>query len=350
MPMLPIKIYDTDKIAIVAPHPDDESIGAGGLLSLFSHQCTVILMTDGRHGDSKVNPEVLKQIRYDEFQSVITKVNCRSINMEFEDGTLMGIQSCFDRVDFAEYTKVFLPAADDNHPDHMAACLYALDRIRQQGLTDIEVYQYEVHLPLHQATHYLDISESIDVKVDLIDTYQSQMKIHDYPSQVRALANYRACQNNFSGKYHEVYLKTTLELNLAEDLYVEQEKRIEKLSQSNRIYSKWIDIQIKNKKFCEYLKQIETRNIAIYGWGDIGRKLYWSLQSTDINVRYIIDKNITDTGVESLEVRFPKANDMPVDMVIITVIGSCDAIQNELLSLNYQHVVSLNSILEEMLL
>ena len=52
MGIYPLVIKETEKILIVAPHPDDESIGTGGLLSLYSNQCDVIVMTDGRYGNT----------------------------------------------------------------------------------------------------------------------------------------------------------------------------------------------------------------------------------------------------------------------------------------------------------
>ena len=48
-----MRIQENDKLLIVAPHPDDESIGCGGLLSLYGKQCDVLLLTDGRLGKSK---------------------------------------------------------------------------------------------------------------------------------------------------------------------------------------------------------------------------------------------------------------------------------------------------------
>ena len=51
LPNLPkikkLEIRPTDKICILAPHADDESIGCGGLLALYGKQCDVVLLTDG---------------------------------------------------------------------------------------------------------------------------------------------------------------------------------------------------------------------------------------------------------------------------------------------------------------
>ena len=50
--MQPVKlsIKENDKILVIAPHPDDECIGVGGVLSLYPELCTVILLTNGSRG------------------------------------------------------------------------------------------------------------------------------------------------------------------------------------------------------------------------------------------------------------------------------------------------------------
>lgn len=52
-----INIKCDDKILIIAPHPDDECIGCGGLLSLYPEKCSVVVMTDGSQGNINVVPE-----------------------------------------------------------------------------------------------------------------------------------------------------------------------------------------------------------------------------------------------------------------------------------------------------
>ena len=348
MPILPIDISEKDQIAIIAPHPDDESIGTGGLLARYSSQCTVILMTDGRHGDENVEPRLLRDKRYGEFHSIIESLEAKCIVLDYEDGSLLGTPSCFDKIDFTNFTKIFLPCADDNHPDHMAACQYAQDRIREQGMFGMEVYQYEVHLPLHSTTHYIDISDVIDQKVQLITSYQSQIDVHDYPNQVRSLAHYRGCQNNVTGRYLEAYLRTPLATDLTDERILEQEKRLEKAVQLNRLLSKWIDLSIQQIKLSDYFINTGKKCVIIYGWGSLGKKVYNGLVSYGIEVRYVLDKNVTQSGIADLEVHPPRNEDASVDAVLVTALGDFLNIKYSLEVFGYRNIISLDSVLEEL--
>ena len=79
MGIYPLVIKETEKILIVAPHPDDESIGTGGLLSLYSNQCDVIVMTDGRYGNTEIPPDQMREIRKKEFCQAMKKAGRLSL-------------------------------------------------------------------------------------------------------------------------------------------------------------------------------------------------------------------------------------------------------------------------------
>lgn len=73
--MEPLYIKKTDKILIIAPHPDDECIGPEGLLLLFKKLCQIIVCTDGSIGQDEFSTDLCKHIRHEEF------LNERSISI-----------------------------------------------------------------------------------------------------------------------------------------------------------------------------------------------------------------------------------------------------------------------------
>ena len=51
-----ITFREDDRIAVVAPHPDDECIGVSAALIFAPKQTDIIVMTDGSHGNPEVEP------------------------------------------------------------------------------------------------------------------------------------------------------------------------------------------------------------------------------------------------------------------------------------------------------
>ena len=69
-----INIDEKARILIVSPHPDDETIGCGGILAKYGSQCDVVVLTDGRLGmstEKKQSEEELAEIRKREFESAM---------------------------------------------------------------------------------------------------------------------------------------------------------------------------------------------------------------------------------------------------------------------------------------
>ena len=65
-----LNIDKEDKILVVAPHPDDETLGAGGLLALYNH-CDVIVVTDGRMGNPEWNADKTVRVREKELEEAM---------------------------------------------------------------------------------------------------------------------------------------------------------------------------------------------------------------------------------------------------------------------------------------
>ena len=349
MAVIPINITQSDRLVIIAPHPDDECIGAGGLLSLYSEICDVIVLTDGRQGQKNTACEAIKEIRKEEFINEMNYARVHSYRMlGYEDGALLQHTDCLQEIDFTPYTKIFIPWGDDNHPDHTAAYLSAIERIKQQHITNAEVYQYEVHVPFHDATHMLDITLCIENKVKLIQFHKSQVSSVDYDQIAKALGKYRACQCNLPEKYLEVYLQTDIaHCSLKQEIAV-REKTLQKYIQFYRVLLRWLKAVQEGTNIEEYLEVRGIKSVAIYGYADIGELLCNELLKSDIKVAAILDKRDIQSPIPDLQILKPSEGDRAVDAVVVTAVYYYDEICAELKALGYKNIISLQKIVEEL--
>ena len=343
MGVLQLNVEKTDRILIIAPHPDDESIGVGGLLLSYPKQCDVIVMTDGRYGSKGVSPEKISIIRNKEFHQAMDMARVNSYKMfENADGMLMQNKDCFRNVEFALYTMVFLPNPNDNHTDHTAAFEYALQEIKKQGVKGVKVFQYEVHTPLNDINTYLDISNIIQKKQTLVACHASQMKIHQYDKQINVLAQYRGLQNEMEGKYLETYREVSIEIEESEKIKIERE--LAKYTQFTRILSKWITLREHSDAISSYLIRNGYKTVAIYGFGQIGKMLYDELKDSKCRVKYVIDRN-GNVRADGISVCTLDKQLEEVDVVVVTAVFYYQEIAIELLKKHSLQSISLEKIL-----
>ena len=79
-----LNLKDCDRILVVAPHADDECIGCGGLLLKYAAQTDVLLLSDGRYGinrnDPNASPEETRILRQKEFHAVMSFLKIRKLS------------------------------------------------------------------------------------------------------------------------------------------------------------------------------------------------------------------------------------------------------------------------------
>lgn len=135
---------------VVAPHPDDETLGCGGLIALKRAQGTavhVVILTDG--GDAPT--------RRTEALAALTALGVHAANVTFlggEDGSLASLDGA-PRASMAarlaelltaqDVQEVFLPHRADVHSDHEAAYRLLLDALAQAGSAATQ-WQYAIWL------------------------------------------------------------------------------------------------------------------------------------------------------------------------------------------------------------
>lgn len=193
---VPLEIKEKDKICILAPHADDETIGCGGLLSLYASQCDVILLTDGSRGGDPV-------VREKEFSSVMSFFDVHNYKqMKAKDRYLIEAYDLFKQLDFSPYDYVFMPHRLDAHRDHVVPQAFFRRLKTEKSIKARPVY-YEVWGVMSEPTHFLDISNVAEKKIEAIKMYTSQNVI-DYADRIMGLNRYRALKHDYL-KYEEDY-------------------------------------------------------------------------------------------------------------------------------------------------
>lgn len=190
---LPFYLQNDENVLILSPHPDDESIGCGGLLVQYPTQCRVVCLTDGRLGDINFKQDELANLREREFKNAMLSIGVADYSLlNIYDGELWGNYKKVAEISFDNIDYIFIPNVFDQHPDHKAVGNH-IKRMIENGVIreNIIIAQYEVWNPLVLPTHYNDISNVFIKKKELISKYIQQIKHIDYHERMISLNYFR---------------------------------------------------------------------------------------------------------------------------------------------------------------
>ena len=192
------------RLVVVAPHPDDETLGVGGIVSAFADaggDVLVVSVTDGEA--APVSCPDLAAVRRRELDTAVGRLapSARVERLGLPDGGLA------DRCDeLTERLGVLLtgsdlalvPYTDDGHPDHDACgrAGVAASMLSGSSCWTYPVWAWHWHDPARSAIGTSGVrvpmtSESARRKAAAIDCYRSQLE-HEPPVVPRtAMARYR---------------------------------------------------------------------------------------------------------------------------------------------------------------
>lgn len=171
----PITFSEQDRIAVIAPHPDDECLGAASALLMAADRTDIIVITDGSHGNASRTEEEEAVIRKRQFEAEMAYIRPRSWHwLGIEDTKLSRHLDALDGFDFTVYTKIFMPWIESLHPDHRAAAQMCRQVIRRQKAS-AACWSYEITSPFNQPTHYIDITGVETEKQRLFRFHEDQL-------------------------------------------------------------------------------------------------------------------------------------------------------------------------------
>jgi LmbE family N-acetylglucosaminyl deacetylase len=186
-------------VLVVAPHPDDESIGCGGSLALHREQgdrITALFLTSGELGLKQFTPEEAWRIREAETQAAAQVLGIRQLRFlrapdwflaDHIDSLLPDVRRMFDEL---APNYVYVPHSNEWHPDHKAAATIVSSVVAEKGIT-AEIRSFEVWTPLTFFQELRDITSVMDRKLRAIRCHDSQLQDIRYDDAIAGLNRYR---------------------------------------------------------------------------------------------------------------------------------------------------------------
>ncbi len=208
-------------ILVIAPHPDDETIGCGGTLSIHAERgddLGVVFLTSGELGLKKLPREKACAIRESEARKAAKILKLKDVSfLRCSDWTLgheIPKASRLLRPILAAKQPqiIYLPHPQDGHPDHQAAL--SILRTAFKGLHHPEpaLRLYEVWTPLSQYDIVQDISSCMARKILALRSHKSQLKDFDYVRAITGLNQFRGALAAKS-KFAEVFAQTSIRID-----------------------------------------------------------------------------------------------------------------------------------------
>lgn len=209
---MPVKLRAVQKsvVLVVAPHMDDDVIGAGGTLLLhrqLGSETHVVFCAAGASAE-------IDATRKAEARHAGKAMGFASLEwLDLPDGSLSlhepEMASQLSRqLQVHAPQQVFCPFVSDHHRDHSAAAQALALAIRKTGWTG-DVWSYEVWSPLWPNVA-VDISGVHAMKRDVIEIYASQTAGLDYADGTLGLNRYRGL------KVHAAYAEAFYVCSAAE--------------------------------------------------------------------------------------------------------------------------------------
>lgn len=184
-------LTEEDKCLFLSPHPDDETIGCGGILLKYPNNFDIVCLTDGSRGTH--DDKDISQIRRSEFELVMDEIKPSSYEfLNIQDGKLAYNYTSFSQINIEKYDYIFVPNYFDQHKDHKAVALLLKKLIKEQKYKkSLQIAFYEVWSAFGIANSFVDISGQIETKKKLINMYKSQVEHVDFTGRISALNYYR---------------------------------------------------------------------------------------------------------------------------------------------------------------
>ena len=124
-------------------------------------------------------------------------------------------------------------------------------------------------------------------------------------------------------------------------------RQMRKNSKIFHVLHNWINLKNQGKNVSTFFIRNHYDTVAIYGMGYIGESLFYELKNSDIRIVYAIDRTAEDFKQE-LTIFRPEEDLPEADIIIVTLVGSCDELCEYLIKKTKCQVITLQRLLLEL--
>lgn len=188
-------------VLVVAPHPDDETIGCGGAIRLRIQErrrVEVVFLTSGERGLTCSSDREACTVREAEALAAGEVLGIdRADFLRFPDHRLdENIEACAAAlaglIDSRAPGIIYLPHPGESHPDHAVTAPIVREALAERKARDRpEFWAYEVWSPMERHGWTEDVTPVMPLKLQAIACYRSQLALLGYDRAVRGLNRYR---------------------------------------------------------------------------------------------------------------------------------------------------------------
>jgi LmbE family N-acetylglucosaminyl deacetylase len=187
-------------VLVIAPHPDDESIGCGGSLCLHAQRgdrITGVYLTSGELGLKHLPREDARRTREREaaraakILGIARLFFLRLADWFVGDAVEKGAAKLRPILKRAKPDLIYFPHEQEWHPDHKATMPMMRAALKGDRTLTPGLRAYEVWTPLSAHDHVEDISAVMPRKLRALRAHRSQLQAFDYVRAVSGLNQFR---------------------------------------------------------------------------------------------------------------------------------------------------------------
>jgi len=200
-------------ILVIAPHPDDESIGCGGTICLHTDRgdhVAAVFLTSGEFALGDLPREKAWAIREAEAEESASILGITSVTFlrrpdhYLGDGIEEAATELRLLLERQQPQLIYLPHAYEGHSDHRACQPIVQAALSSTLIPPPALLGYEVWTPLSEYDRAENISQTMTRKLQAVCAHRSQTKQVRYDRAVSALNEYRGTMTQV-GRYAEVF-------------------------------------------------------------------------------------------------------------------------------------------------